>query len=67
MFVCAKIIKVPTEKIHEEDLIRDEKDRPILRTAMKYKMDIILTGDKDFLESGIETPKMVTPVEFINS
>ena len=68
LFTYAEIISTPpeSEKIQEEDLIRDEKDRPVLRAAMKFQMDIIVTGDKDFLESGIENPKMVTPAEFVS-
>jgi predicted nucleic acid-binding protein len=31
--------------------IRDFTDRPILRAARKAKVDIFVTGDKDFLES----------------
>lgn len=40
-------------------------DRPILRAAINAKADIILTGDKDFLESGIENPKILTASEFL--
>jgi predicted nuclease of predicted toxin-antitoxin system len=34
---------------HAEKLIRDAKDQPILNAAIVYDVDIILTGDKDFL------------------
>ena len=46
--------------------IRDVKDRPILRAAKIAKVDILLTGDKDFLESGINTPKIVNPSQFLS-
>ena len=49
----------------EEAKIRDANDRPILRAAIMVGADIILTGDKDFLESGIERPLIVTPAEFL--
>ena len=49
--------------MEEERLIRDIMDRPILRSAVVSDVDIILTGDKDFLESGIEHPRMMTPSE----
>ena len=39
-------------------------DRPILRAALNAKADILLTGDKDFLESGIDTPKIMTAADF---
>lgn len=41
------------------------KDRPILRAAIDAKADALLTGDKDFLESGVVTPKIMTPSEFL--
>lgn len=31
------------------------------------KADVLLTGDKDFLESGIENPKIMTATEFVQS
>lgn len=31
------------------------------------KADILLTGDKDFLESGVKNPAIMTPTEFINT
>ena len=34
---------------HAEKLIRDAKDQPILNAAIVSDVDIILTGDKDFL------------------
>ncbi len=46
-------------------LIRDVKDRPILRAAIKARADVLLTGDKDFLESGVENPAIMTPAEFL--
>ena len=63
-----ELIKTPpdSEKTPEEELIRDVKDRPILRAAVAANVDIIVTGDKDFLNSGIKNPKILTPVEFIN-
>ena len=48
-----------------EENIRDVKDRPILRAAINAKADILLTGDKDFLESGLITPKIMTPADFL--
>ncbi len=40
-------------------------DRPILRAAMKAGTDVLLTGDKDFLESGLQKPVIMTPAEFV--
>ena len=54
-----------TEEISLESQIRDINDRPILRAAIMAKADILLTGDKDFLESSIKHPKILTPAEFL--
>jgi len=44
---------------------QDVNDRPILRAAVNAKVDAIITGDKDFLESGIIKPKSLTAAEFL--
>ena len=41
------------EEYDSEMQVRDVNDRPILRAALNAKADILLTGDKDFLESGL--------------
>ena len=61
-----EIVQVPIEEDSSEYLIRDFNDRPILRAAIFAKADILLTGDKDFLESRIVTPKIMTAMEFMN-
>lgn len=60
-----EIIPTPTETVSDEEKIRDVKDRPILRAAKIAKVDILLTGDKDFLESKIDTPQIINPSQFI--
>ncbi len=60
-----ELVSVPDNELTEEALIRDVKDRPILRAAIKAKADVLLTGDKDFLESGIDNPAIMTPAEFL--
>ena len=49
-----ELIPVPVEKVMTETQIRDVNDRPILRAAIEAKADVLLTGDKDFLESGVK-------------
>lgn len=49
-----------------ESTIRDVKDRPIYRAAMKAQVDYFVTGDNDFLMSGVTHPKIVTAQQFIN-
>ena len=60
-----ELVPIPTDESDFEKQIRDVKDRPILRAAIEAKADILLTGDKDFLESGVITPKIMTPSEFL--
>lgn len=62
-----EVVKIPDTETDEENLIRDVNDRGIIRAAMASNVDVILTGDKDFLESGIEHPKIMTAAEFISS
>jgi len=60
-----ELISVPPSPHPDENDIRDISDRPILRAAIKAGVNIIITGDKDFLESGLTNPKMTTATEFI--
>lgn len=62
-----ELIPVPAIETLSEAKIRDIKDRPILRAALSADVDIILTGDKDFLESPLERPKAMTPAEFLSA
>lgn len=59
------IVPIPDEEHSSEALIRDIMDRPILRAALNANVDILLTGDKDFLESSVIRPKIMTAAEFI--
>ena len=49
---------------HAEKLIRDATDQPILNAAIVQNVDIILTGDKDFLSLDITSPKCMTAAQF---
>lgn len=60
-----EVVSIPIEKHISEEMIRDVNNRPILRAALYAKVDIILTGDKDFLESGLKNPKIISAAEFI--
>lgn len=61
-----EIFPTPIEEQEIESKIRDINDRPILRAAISAGADILLTGDKDFIESGILNPKVMTAMEFVN-
>jgi putative PIN family toxin of toxin-antitoxin system len=51
--------------VPDECAIRDADDRPILRAARKAGVNIIVTGDNDFLESGLKSPQIITAAEFL--
>lgn len=40
-----ELVPIPTDEDIAELQIRDVKDRPILRAAMKARADVLLTGD----------------------
>ena len=58
-------VPVPPRIHDSEGRIRDIKDRPIFRAAINAEADILLTGDKDFLESGIQHPRIMNASEFL--
>ena len=41
--------------------LRDKKDIPVLSDALYHEADIILSGDKDFLEADLEKPLVYSP------
>ena len=43
------------------DRLRDKKDLPVLSDGLFHKMDVILTGDKDFLEANLNSPLILSP------
>ncbi len=61
-----ELVPIPTDENVLESQIRDVNDRPILRAAIAAKVDVLLTGDKDFLEPGLENPVVMTPADFLN-
>lgn len=58
-------VPVPPGIYVSESHIRDVKDRPILRAAIYAETDILITGDKDFLKSGITNPRIMSASEFL--
>lgn len=49
-----------------ERLIRDATDQPIFNAAILSDVDLIITGDKDFLSLDIERPRCITASEFLD-
>lgn len=60
-----RIVPTPDDVQVVEKKIRDVKDRPILRAALSSGVTYLLTGDRDFLESDIINPKIISANEFI--
>lgn len=60
------VVPMPEEAEEDERRIRDSMDRPIFRAAIHAGADVLLTGDKDFLESGISHPAILTAAEFLS-
>ena len=59
------LVSTPEEGTIDVPDIRDKKDLPVLRSAIASGADVLLTGDKDFTEAGIEHPQIITPAEFL--
>lgn len=55
-------IRLPVLKSTENvyHVLRDLDDDPILSDAIYHNVDLILSGDKDFLESGLRHPKIMS-------
>jgi predicted nucleic acid-binding protein len=62
-----EVIPMPVDVYVDEEKIRDVKDRPILRAAINAGVDILLTGDKDFLESAVTHPKIIPAARFMQN
>jgi putative PIN family toxin of toxin-antitoxin system len=68
MLLSVKIISTPPEEesVEDEAAIPDIKDRPILRAAVKSDADVLITGDRHFLDSGLTHPILIKPAAFLN-
>lgn len=62
-----KIVHAPTLiSGNAVNMMRDKNDIPILVCAIEQNVDVLLTGDKDFLTLNIDKPKIMTMTEFLN-
>ncbi len=57
---------IPTSQ-HTEKTMRDLKDQPILNAAIHANVDLLITGDKDFLVLKIDQPKCLTAAQFLEN
>jgi predicted nucleic acid-binding protein len=46
--------------------IRDEDDYPIIHAAIIEDVDILVTGDRDFLDLGIQRPMILKPADYLD-
>ena len=60
LFAKLRYELVPAPRLGEIH-IKDIKDQPILNAAIEYNVDILITGDKHFLELDVEIPQICTP------
>ena len=61
----AQFVVTPADAFEDEINVRDIKDRPILRAARHANVDVLITGDKDLLESGITEPLILNHLDFL--
>ena len=60
-----ELVFTPDDSVADEPNLRDINDQPILRAALAANADVLITGDRDLLESGISSPQVVTPAKFL--
>ncbi len=65
LLFTVELVVTPSETSDAEEGIRDIKDRPILRAALGANADVLISGDKDFLESKIIHPRIMSSAEFL--
>jgi predicted nucleic acid-binding protein len=67
--LAVEIVSTPAQEegVEGKSAIRDVNDRPIFRAAVNAKVDAIITGDENFLESGITKPNSLTVAEFLKA
>jgi predicted nucleic acid-binding protein len=63
------LAKVPYEnasdiRISQIPYIRDPNDIPVLSAAISSKIDVLITGDKDFCNVVLDSFKIMTPSKF---
>jgi putative PIN family toxin of toxin-antitoxin system len=46
--------------------VRDEKDNPILASAILSNADVLITGDRDFEDLELDRPEILTIREFMD-
>lgn len=60
-----ELIYTPHIHFCDNIIIRDIKDYPVLEAAVYAKVDVLITGDKDFENLEVECIEILTPQRFI--
>ena len=63
--ISYEIYHTPKKIINNSFYIRDINDIPVIFSAIKSNVDILITGDKDFNDIKIKGIEIVTPSEFL--
>ncbi|MGN0492214.1 MAG: putative toxin-antitoxin system toxin component, PIN family [Acutalibacteraceae bacterium] len=61
-----ELVYTPSDMEDNLFAIRDKNDYPVLYTAIIEDVDILITGDRDFLDIDIERPEIMTPAQFFD-
>ena len=64
-YLGCEYITLPSDIPQEKVKIRDVKDYPVVYSAISGNADILLTGDKDFCDLGLNRPRIMTPAQFL--
>ena len=59
------LIDIEIKNFEKYPKIRDIDDIPLLAYAIEAKANLFITGDKDFDEIKIETPRIINPRKYI--
>ncbi|MGV6988787.1 putative toxin-antitoxin system toxin component, PIN family [Testudinibacter sp. P80/BLE/0925] len=62
--ISYELVYTPT-KFNLDVYIRDEKDYPVIATALLENVDILITGDKDFVALTYLPLEILTPAQFL--
>jgi len=60
-----ELVDIEINNYEKYPKMRDEDDIPLLACAIEKKVNILITGDKDFDEIKLEIPKIMKPKEYI--
>lgn len=63
--LLAFVVDTPPRQMEAEGAVRDPDDRPILRAAIASGCDVLMTGDKDLVEAGIDQIHVQRPGDFL--